>query len=356
VAVPGVGIVQDAYGPVELERIHYVRQRYPVYVSAGRRVPQEFNVVRSGKVKVPRLRFAPELAGRADVNRNARRRARYVQGTTGQPRNEGRVPYFRATYADRGKPTADGMESLFTSDRLIALARRLFDAGVVRPYTAYANVYLPGQTLDVHTDVPAFRGAERNQVPSWLLVVMHHSGLFERWRIPVATVIGYPVACKGGAFSYHLPASCGRARKVTVTPAINSAVVLDADTIFHEVEQVAGALDLPPELVQSANLVPSDGDHWCLRSGGEGPELIAAFDTDQLRFSLSWKAYCFEDRAAEKEWSEHSDDLVLDGIVPMLVGLLIDRGTLRGPDHGLSEPEVAALLIDELIPFPPPAG
>jgi hypothetical protein len=350
--VSGVKVVRNVFGPAELDRIHDVRQRHPVYVSAGRRVPQEFNVVR---VKVPRLQFAPELAGRADVNRNARKRERYVLGTTGQPRGEGHVPYFRATYADRGQPTADGIDAFFKDDRLIALARRLYGASVVRPYTAYANVYLPGQALDVHTDVPAFRGAERNQLPSWLLVVMHHSGLFERWRIPVATVIGYPLACQGGAFSYYRPASSESARKVTVMPSSNSAVVLDADTIFHEVEPVSGALDLPPKLVQSANLIPSDDDRWCLRSGGDDPELIATFDTDQLRYSISWKAYCFDDQTDEQVWVEHADDLVLDEIVPTLVGLLIERGALSRPDHGLAEREVAALLIDELIPFPTPA-
>ena len=43
----------------------------------------------------------------------------------------------------------------------------------------YANLLLPGQELAVHTDVPEFRGANRKVIPQWLLVVMHHSGLFD---------------------------------------------------------------------------------------------------------------------------------------------------------------------------------
>ena len=39
----------------------------------------------------------------------------------------------------------------------------------------------------MHTDVPEFRGANRKLVPQWLLVVMHHSGLFEDYRMPIAT-------------------------------------------------------------------------------------------------------------------------------------------------------------------------
>ena len=43
----------------------------------------------------------------------------------------------------------------------------------------------------VHTDVPEFRGANRKVIPQWLLVVMHHAGLFESWRMPIATGIAY---------------------------------------------------------------------------------------------------------------------------------------------------------------------
>ena len=64
------------------------------------------------------------------------------------------------------------------------------DANIV-----YANVVLPGQELSVHTDVPEFRGANRKHEPEWLLVVMPLSGLFERWRMPIAT--GVRVSCEG---------------------------------------------------------------------------------------------------------------------------------------------------------------
>ena len=58
---------------------------------------------------------------------------------------------------------------------------------IVVPNIVYANVVLPGQELSVHTDVPEFRGANRKHEPEWLLVVMHLSGLFEPWRMPIAT-------------------------------------------------------------------------------------------------------------------------------------------------------------------------
>jgi hypothetical protein len=46
---------------------------------------------------------------------------------------------------------------------------------------------VPGQELALHTDVPEFRGANRKLHPQWLLVAMRHSGLFEDWRMPIAT-------------------------------------------------------------------------------------------------------------------------------------------------------------------------
>ena len=45
--------------------------------------------------------------------------------------------------------------------------------------------------------MPEFRGLNRKNVPQWLLVVMHHSGLFDAWRLPIATGIAYFGAAEG---------------------------------------------------------------------------------------------------------------------------------------------------------------
>ena len=67
----------------------------------------------------------------------------------------------------------------------------------------YANLLVPGQELAVHTDVPEFRGVNRKKHPQWLIVVMHHSGLFEEWRMPIATGVSWFHDCAGGEFAFY---------------------------------------------------------------------------------------------------------------------------------------------------------
>ena len=74
---------------------------------------------------------------------------------------------------------------------------------VIEPAIVYANLLVPGQELAVHTDVPEFRGANRKIHPEWLLVAMHHSGLFDEWRMPIATAVAWFHDCKGGEFAFY---------------------------------------------------------------------------------------------------------------------------------------------------------
>jgi hypothetical protein len=228
----------------------------------------------------------------------------------------------------------------------------------------YANVHLPGQLLDAHTDIPVFRGAELGQVPAWLLVVMRHSCLFETWRVPVATAIVHTRSSPGGAF-YHYPddrpedrAHAARAvhvataRRYVATP-VGAVVMLDADSIFHGVGPVDGETEHLPEILRGGYLTAADGqDAWAFWRGGSTEESIARFDAAEVRFTVSWKALCFEDDLAKRRWEEHTDDLELSTVVPRLMEELHEREVLPR-DHGLSEAELAAVLVDEFIRFPP---
>src|SRR5207248_7959988 len=109
---------------------------------------------------------------------------------------------------------------------------------VVVPAIVYANILLPGQELAVHTDVPEFRGANRKVVPQWLLVVMHHAGLFDEWRMPIATAIAYFGEGRGGELAYYPDGP--EAPAATYPPRHNTAVVLGTDSVFHGVDRVAG--------------------------------------------------------------------------------------------------------------------
>ena len=73
---------------------------------------------------------------------------------------------------------------------------------------------------------------------------------------------------------------------------------------------------------------------------------------DALRFSVSWKAYCFADDAERTAWRDHTDDLELEWILSRLVDDLRERG--RVDDEPPPSKELALLIIDEYIKFPAP--
>jgi hypothetical protein len=126
-------------------------------------------------------------------------------------------------------------------------------------------------------------------------------------------------------------------------------MVLDTDSVFHGVERIADveAADLPP--IRPGTTLDFVGAHtWALRTS-DGTEL-ARYDWNQLRFSVSWKAYCFRDEHERVAWKEHRNDLTLDVILDTLVADLGERG--RVDTHVERDAALGALLIDEYIRFP----
>ena len=163
----------------------------------------------------------------------------------------------------RSTPTATrcsrrGIEPFLRNPRLLEAAPALYGRDVVEPSIAYANLMVPGQELAVHTDVPEFRGLNRKLVPQWLLVVMHHSGLFDAWRLPIATAIAWFGAATGGELVHWADG------EVVHHPARhNTAAVLDTDSVFHGVAGVGGPDAPPPPLAAGLELHATDAG-WVL--------------------------------------------------------------------------------------------
>ena len=140
-----------------------------------------------------------ELGARADAARNFRRTGGRF-GRSAEPHwvLQARTSYFRDEYVHGNVIAALGGELVLRSRGLADAARELYGMRVIVPYIVYGNLLVPGQELGLHTDVPAVRGADRTEFPLWFLVVMRHSGLFEQWRIPVATAVAFVGECSGG--------------------------------------------------------------------------------------------------------------------------------------------------------------
>jgi hypothetical protein len=293
-----------------------------------------------------KTRYAPEVPQRYDAAANfVRSGGRF--GRREEPRTlVGRTNYLRATYFYE-KPAVDGIEPFLRHPGLVGAAQAVHGRPRIVPSIVYANLLMPGQELAVHTDVPEFRGADRRVCPQWLLVVMLHSGLFAAWRRPIATGIAYFGESTGGALAFYPDGAEAPPR--TIEPRHDTAVVLDTDTVFHGVDRVAGPGAADPPFRPGMELRYAGGDTWQLGADGE---VIASYRWQDLRYSVSWKAWCYEDEADQRRSEQHEDDLSLGRILDTLEADLRARGALAGARP--PEDDFGRLLIETYIRFPAP--
>jgi hypothetical protein len=261
-----------------------------------------------------------------------------------------RTNYFRETYAYGDEVRIAGIEPFLRHEGFVEAARRLYGRPLIEPAIVYANILVPGQELAVHTDVPEFRGINRLHHPQWLLVVMRHSGLFEDWRMPIATAVSWFHDCAGGEFVFY-PGGPD-APPVAQPVRFNTAILLDTDTIFHGVDRVAETSQAVDRLRPGMRLRFAGDEIWCVEDA-EGAA-AARYRWRDLRFSVSWKAYCFRDEAERRAWSTRADDLRVDDVLDRLVADLRARGRIDGERPG--DLTLVDLLIDEYVRFPAPVA
>jgi len=324
--------------PDEADAMRRLCERFGTYSTYGAdAAPEE-----SGQT-----RFAPEVPQRYDAALNfVKTGGRF--GHREDPRMlAARTNYFRGTYSyDGSAASVPGIEPFLHHEGLRYAASKVHGAELVVPAIVYANLLVPGQELAVHTDVPEFRGANRTVVPQWLCVVMLHSGLFEPWRRRIATGIAYFSDCAGGELAFYPDGPEAPARTVPVRH--NTAIVMDTDTIFHGVDRVASDDPLPP-FSKGMQLRHEGRGTWRLF---DAERELARYAWEELRFSVSWKAYCYADEAERRRAEEHNDDLSLPQILDALCADLRERGRL-GAERP-SDGDLARLLIDEYVRFPRP--
>lgn len=256
-----------------------------------------------------------------------------------------RTNYFRETYAYGDEVVAPGIEPYLHHEGFVEAARKLFDRPIVVPAIVYANLLVPGQELAVHTDVPEFRGVSRKTHPQWLIVAMHHSGLFREHRMPIATAVAWYHDCEGGEFAFY-PGGAD-ALPVAHRVRFNTALLLDTDSVFHGVDRVRETAAPVDELRPGMRLAHRGDRRWAVV---DGDREVTSYRWEELRFSVSWKAYCFADEAERRAWAEHSDDLSVDFVVARMLDDLRERGVLTGPTP--EDGDLVTLLIDSYIRFP----
>lgn len=256
-----------------------------------------------------------------------------------------RTNYFRETYAYGDEPRIAGITPFMQNNDLLRSARQLGGSEFVVPAIVYANILVPGQELAIHTDVPEFRGLNRKNAPQWLLVCMHHSGLFGDYRIPILTCVSWFGHANGGAFTFYPQGRDGDRESV---PAIhNTAILLDTDGVFHGVERVTQAASGLPEIGPGTRLQYLGEQRWSLQNGAD---VLAEYNWDDLRYSISWKGYCFADAPSHEKWQAGRD--------PLSIPQVMDRFAADFADHGLgdlsaADPDARAeALVRHYITFP----
>ncbi len=258
-----------------------------------------------------------------------------------------RTGYFRSTLMQGKRSVTPGFETLNNLPALYDAARSVHGRDVVEPAILYLNLLVPGQELAVHIDVPEFAGAERSITPQWLLVIMRACGLFEDLRVPIATGITYFGNAPGGALRHYPDGPSGPGQRFE--PGDNTAMVLDTDSRYHGVERVGSADEpAPVEIVAGATLEQRDG-RWAM-SGPDGTEL-RTYDNDEVRISISWKAYCFRDEAERAAFEAARGTLTIAEIERRLYADLRSRGLIAATDTP-HLPDIVDLLIDTYQTFP----
>jgi hypothetical protein len=250
-------------------------------------------------------------------------------------------PVFRGNWA-YDKPLVDGVEPILLNEKLAAAARTVFDTSVVRPQIVYVNLTLPMPCGDAgHTDVPAFRGIDRTSYPIWLLVTMGRSGLFERWRVRIATAVAWFYAGEGGALTYW-PDGPDETPK-TCDPRTNTALVGDNDVMFHRVESVGGSDDgMVRGLTLDSELTFAGDGQWEVRDAGH---VLTREPEHRVRISLSWKAMVFDDAADAARYDDHTDDLDLPQVLATFRDDMAARGTpIALPADPLHDAELVRAL------------
>jgi hypothetical protein len=222
------------------------------------------------------------------------------------------MPIFRGEWVSAREVHITGIDDVLHNERLVAAAQRVFDAEIVRPLIVFSNLTAPMPQNRKHTDVPTFRGVERSQYPAWVVSAMAASGLFERWRVKVATAVAWYYDGPNGGFSYWPDGAAEP--EVTIEPPSNTAVVGDNDFMYHRVEQVGDGrfAMVPIDSLLSFDGTDADGARWRITKGERS---FGEFGRDDIRISISWKAECFHDAEDARVFDEHLDDLTFDRVI-----------------------------------------
>lgn len=247
-------------------------------------------------------------------------------------------------------------QSLFNSDQYIQAAK-----GVCGPeHPVYERVQvnliimLPGQDLPMHYDLPWFQGgANRFNLPQWLLLAMAGSGLWQDELLPQVQGVAYVHSSqdlKSGDFFLYPNGPGGEA--VSVKSQANTGIVLDGIKVIHGVERFWPSRTAPTIGKGHNQLIyEEEEDLWHLIN--EHGTTVTKYKTEDLRISLVWRSICFRNEQHRRDWDP--ENTVYDGqqVLDMLEEDLKTKGVLLANQRRHDDPvEFALTLVKTYVQYP----
>ena len=265
-------------------------------------------------------------------------------------------PWFRQDIGADGRPLVAGAEVIIDNPRFRSAAHAVYGPDcIVRPSNTYVNIMGPTPfPFMPHLDVPAFRGFTRADHPIWLLKVMQNSGLFERWRIRIATAVSWFYEGEGGDFHYW-PDGPDGPRMTESPPMRNVSIVADNESTFHGVAPVGPAdAQMPRGIDSHSRLVRGEAGWDVIDAAGE---VITSFTDAEVRITVSWKADIFSDATEADRADAGEDALDLDAVFEIFAADLEARGLREvRPVDGLADQRWVALIASTYPESPPRMG
>lgn len=252
----------------------------------------------------------------------------------------GVLPWFRSVFRD---------ELLLHNRAWVETAKAAFSARIVEPVSCTLNIQPAAPAGTVHLDLPTFRGSHQWPAHVWLMSAMGNSGLFERWMVPIASGLVWFYRGTGGEFEYWPDGALGEMR--SQAPRWNVGQVSDNVYMPHRVAAIGKPEDrlAPGAISADAELHFAGGDRWEIRDRGA---VVRAYRLDELRISILWKAYVFEDERQHALFRDHQDDLDIDRVTDVFCADLERRSiAFERPVDALADRAWQKVLVEA---YPPP--
>uniref|UniRef100_A0AC34REQ6 Uncharacterized protein n=1 Tax=Panagrolaimus sp. JU765 TaxID=591449 RepID=A0AC34REQ6_9BILA len=218
------------------------------------------------------------------------------------------------------------------------------------------TIRLPGQMTPISLDVPHFRGIINDYYPSWLLVVMAASGLYQDEFIHQSqakiTLHNWNNTKKGGNFAFFTK---NEIKPLYVQPIPRNAVFFDGSKTMHATTIYKPKAHPPQLLINATNYLQFlENDDWLLFSD-ERP--LQKYKTKDLHITFVYRARCFESEKQKEQYRTLNKENMkpVDEVIKELTQALSKQtGSSTVDLEKLSKIDLAVKLVENFVKYPLP--